>query len=165
MKTYDYEQVNAVLAPLKAKFEDCAHGEGNQCETLDKHLDCCATICFEVATALTKWARDVFSGEVLFDPEAENLWRTEVTQIYSQATRVWQMGRKAEVPCYELPGQSKLEAALWQLNWMLEKWVSPKQSVGPSARVNLKLDTNEYAEIRKQLSSLPPFTPRDRKKR
>jgi hypothetical protein len=39
MKTFDYEQVNATLSPLKAKLHDCAHGEGNQSETLDKHLD------------------------------------------------------------------------------------------------------------------------------
>src|SRR5436190_13645626 len=102
MKTFDYEQVYAVLAPLKAKFDDCAHGEGNSCDTLDKHLECCAKICFEVADALRSWAADVFSGEVVFDPQAEQLWRAEVGQIYVQATNVWQIGRKAEVPCFEL---------------------------------------------------------------
>jgi len=108
MKTFDFEQVQAVLSPLKAKFEDCAHGEGNQCETLDKHLDCCARICFQVALEVRKWARGVFSGEIVFDPDAEAAWRTEVQQIASQAIRLWQMGRKAEVPCWELPGQSFL---------------------------------------------------------
>ena len=66
MKTYDYNQVASVLSPLKAKFEDCAHGEGNQCETLNKHLDCCAEICMEFAGAVREWAQAVFSGEVVF---------------------------------------------------------------------------------------------------
>jgi len=164
MKTFDYEQVRAVLIPLKAKFDDCAHGEGNECETLDKHLDCCARICFEVESEVSKWARDVFSGEVVFDPDAERAWRTEVTQIYSQATRLWQTGRNAEVPCWELPGQGRLQAALWQLYRLLDNWVSPQPSVGPSARVKLKLGEDELAAIRKQLAALPPFAPGIRKK-
>jgi hypothetical protein len=155
LKTFDYEQVNAVLTPLKAKFEQCAHGEGNQCETLDKHLECCAQICLEVHAAVAGWARDVFSGKIAFDPEAENLWRAEVAQIYSQATRVWQIGRKAEVPCWDLPGQSRLEAALWHLSWLLRDWVSPKLSVAPSPRAALQLDADESAAIHKQLAEMP----------
>lgn len=157
MKTFDYAQVNAVLSPLKAKFEHCAHGEGNQCETLDKHLDCCAQICLEVYAAVARWARDVFSGKVAFDREAENLWRAEVARIYSQAKRVWQVGRKAEVPCWDLPGQSKLEVALWHLNFLLEDWVSPKLSVAPSPRATFKLNDDDSATIRKQLAELPPL--------
>lgn len=157
MKTFDYEQVSAVLTPLKAKFENCAHGEGNQCETLDKHLDCCAAICLEVHAAVSCWARDVFSGKIAFDREAENLWRTEVARICSRATRIWQIGRKVEVPCWELPGQSRLEAALWHLSFLLQNWVSPKLSVAPSPRATLKLGADESAAIRKQLAELPAF--------
>ena len=155
MKTFDYEQVNAVLSPLKAKFEDCAHGEGNQCETLDKHLDCGAQICLEVHAAVAGWARDVFAGRVAFDRQAEGLWRTEVARIYSRARRIWQAGRRAEVPCRDLPGQSRLEAALWHLSYLLEDWVSPKLSVAPSPRATLKLDREESSAIRKQLAELP----------
>ena len=158
MKTFDYEQVNAILSPLKAKFQDCAHGEGNQCETLDKHLDCCADICFEVHAALVTWAQDVFAGKIVFDREAESLWRTEVAQIYSQAKRIWQIGRKAQVPCWDLPGQSKLETALWHLNFLLQDWVTPKLSVAPSARVTLQLDADETAAIRQQLAELPALS-------
>lgn len=158
MKTFDYEQVNATLSPLKAKLQDCcAHGEGNACETLDNHLSCCADICFQVHSALVKWARDVFAGQVVFDPEAEKLWRAEVGQIYARARRVWQVGRKAEVPCWELEGQSKLEAALWHLSFLLENWVTPKLAVGPSARVRLALEPGEAELIRKQLAELPAF--------
>lgn len=158
MKTFDYEQVNATLSPLKAKMHDCAHGEGIQCETLDKHLDCCAQICFEVHGALVTWAQNVFAGKIAFDREAENLWRAEVSQIYAQAKRIWQIGRKAEVPCWDLPGQSKLETALWHLSFLLHDWVSPKLSVAPSARVQLQLSADESAAIRKQLADLPAPT-------
>src|SRR5207248_2068148 len=94
MKTYDEKQVEAVLSPLRAEFNDCAHGEGNECETLDKHLDCCATICFKVADALTQWAKEVFSGEVVFDPAAERAWRFRVNEIYDEARTYWEVGRK-----------------------------------------------------------------------
>src|SRR5205814_1847268 len=126
-----------------------------QCETLDKHLDCCAEICFEVHAAVVDWAKNVFAGKIAFDREAENLWRTEVSQIYAQAKRVWQVGRKAQVPCWELPGQSKLETALWHLSFLLQDWVSPKRSVAPSARVTLQLGADESAAIRRQLANLP----------
>ena len=33
------------------------------------------------------------------------------------------------MPCWDLPGQSKLETALWHLNFLLQDWVSPKLSV------------------------------------
>jgi hypothetical protein len=155
MKTFDYEQVSTTLSPLKAKLQDCAHGEGNQCETLDKHLDCCAEICFEVHAAVVTWAQNVFAGKIAFDREAENLWRAEVAQIYAQAKRVWQVGRKAQVPCWDLPGQSKLETALWYLNFLLQDWVSPRQSVAPSARVALQLTEEQSSAIRQQLANLP----------
>lgn len=158
MKTFDYEQVHAVLSPLKAKFHDCAHGEGTQCETLDKHLDCCAEICLEVFAAVVLWAQDVFAGKIAYDPEAERLWRAEVGQIYSQAKRFWQIGRKAEVPCWELAGQSKLETALWNLNFLLQDWVTPKLAIAPSPRVTLQLDDDEYAAIRQQLAELPALS-------
>jgi hypothetical protein len=155
MKTFEYEQVNAILSPLKAKFQDCAHGEGNQCETLDKHLDCWAEICFEVHAAFVTWAKNVFAGKIAFNREVENLWRAELAQIYSQAKKTWQIGRKAEVPCWDLPGQSKLETALWHLNFLLQDWVSPKQSVAPSARVTLQLNADQSAAIHQQLADLP----------
>lgn len=157
MKTFDYEQVGAVIAPLKARFEDCTHGEGNACATLDSHLQCCASICFEVVQAVKKWARAVFSGEVIFDPAAESRWRSELAQLHSQAIRVWQVSRKAEVPCYELPGQSELASVLWEMQWLLDNWISPKLSVGPMARSKVKLSDEQKAGVREQLSALPPL--------
>lgn len=155
MKTCDYEQVNAIMTPIKAKLQDCAHGEGNQCQTLDKHLDCCADICLEAHKALATWSQDVFAGRVVYDHDAEQLWRAEMGQIYSQAKRAWLIGRRAEVPCFELPGQAKLEVALWYLSVLLENWVTPKLSVAPSPRVSLQLDDAATAAIRQQLANLP----------
>jgi len=157
MKTFDYEQVNAVLAPLKAKFDDCTHGEGNECETLDKHLECCASVCCEVVNAVREWANGVFMGEVIFDPAAESKWLSELAQIYSRAVQTWQLGRKAQVPCYDLPAQNKLASALFQLHWLLNDWVSPKLSAGPMARTKVKLSDQQRESIRKQLCALPPL--------
>ena len=161
MKTFDYEQVQAVLSPIKAKFQDCAHlhthPEGNKCQTLDKHLDCCAEICFEVHQAVVTWAQDVFAGRVIFDPAAERLWQTELAHICAQATAVWQLGRRAEVPCWELPGQTKLGTALWNMSYLLQNWVTPRPSVAPSARWGrgVSLDEATRAAMRERLASLP----------
>lgn len=165
MKTYDYEQAAADLVPLKAKFDDCTHGEGNECQMLDERLDCCAEICCEFSAAITRWAASVFSGEVVYDPEAESLFRAEAAQIYAQAMKFWQVGRKAEVPCFDLPGQLKLQAALFELGWVLDGWVSPKLSVAPSARVRPALSAEERATVQKQLASLPAYQHPARDKR
>jgi hypothetical protein len=101
------------------------------------------------------WAQDVFAGRVPFDPEAENLWRAEVAQIYAHAKRVWKIGRTAEVPCWELPGQTRLENALWHLSYVLQDWVSPRRAAAPSARTKLQLSADESAVIRQQLADLP----------
>src|SRR6185437_8202334 len=107
--------------------------------------------------AVKEWALNVFSGEVIFDPAAESRWRTELAQLHSQAVRVWQASRKAEVPCYELAGQNELASALWELQWLLDNWVSPKLSVAPMARSKVKLSDEKKAEVRGQLSALPPL--------
>jgi hypothetical protein len=163
MKTFDYEQVSAVLAPLKAKFDDCAHGEGNACEALDKQLECCATICYQVINSLRTWADGVFTGEVILDPQAEEKWRLELTQICSRATEIWQIGRKAEVPCWEIPGQNMLASALWEMRWLLDNWVSPKLAVAPMPRSKAKLSDEQKESIRQQLSSLPPLQGADKR--
>ena len=157
MKIYDFEQVAATLAPLKAKFADCAHGEGSTCETLDAHLACCAKACFEVVLACREWAQGVFHGQVLFDPAAENTWRSELAMIHVQATRMWHLGRAAEVPCWELPGQNMLGSALQELQWLADSWVTPRPSVGPIARVTAKLNDEQRAAVRTQLGTLPPL--------
>lgn len=161
MKTFDYEQVQAVLSPIKAKFRECTHPEGTECETLDKHLECCAEICLEVHLAVVVWAQDVFAGRVVFDPEAERLWKTELAHIYSRACGDWRIGRRAEVPCWELPGQSKLETALWNLSYLLQNWVTPRPSVAPSPRALLTIDEVSRAAMRERLASLPAPTPPD----
>jgi hypothetical protein len=81
----------------------------------------------------------------------------ELAQICSRATQIWQMGRKAEVPCWEIPGQGMLGAALWEMRWVLDNWVSPKLAVGPMPRMKVKLSDEQRESIRKQLSSLPPL--------
>ncbi len=157
MKTFDYQQVDAVLSPLKARLNDCAHGEGDQCETLDSHLDCCATICFQVVESLKAWALSVFAGEVIFEAAVEDRWRTEVAQIYTRATAIWQSGRSLEVPCYQLPGLNNLQSGLWELQWLLENWVSPRRSVAPLPRARMQFTTEQKAGIRDQLAALPPL--------
>ncbi len=157
MKTYDYEQVAATLAPLKVRFAGCAHGEGTACETLDAHLECYARTCFEVVEACKTWARGVFCGDVVFDPVADAAWRAELGQIRSRATEVWHLGRTAEVPCWDLPGHNMLGSALQELQWLVDHWVTPQPSVGPMARVTVKLSDEQKVAVHAQLAALPPL--------
>jgi hypothetical protein len=157
MKIFDQNQVVAVLSPLKARFDDCAHGEGRTCETLDQHLRCCAEICFEFVGECRKWALGVFSGEVVFDPAAEAGWQFELGQIQSHAAKIWNVGRHAEIPCWDLPGQNMLGSALWELHGLLENWVTPKLSAGPMVRVKPSLSEDQIAIVQAQLAALPPL--------
>ncbi len=158
MKTYDHEQVASTLAPLKARFADCAHGEGNTCETLDHQLECCGKTCFDIVLAVRSWAAGVFRGDVIFDPAAEARWRAELAQIQADATQLWAAGRRAEVPCWELPGQNLLGSALQELRWLTDRWVTPRPAVGLSARVRAPLTGEQLECVRTQLAALPPLT-------
>lgn len=168
MKTFDYQQVEAVLSPLMAKLDDYAHGEGNQCETIDKRLDSCAEICLEAHQSVATWAQDVFAGRVVFDPQAEQLWKTRLAHLYTHARGAWQAGRRAEVPCWSLPGQTKLDSALWHLSYLLQNWVTPGPSVAPSPRAAALIDAPTRDAIRRQLATLPspskPLSPRGKAK-
>ena len=157
MKTFSYEQVAATVDPLKARLDGCAHGEGSACETLDTQLECSARVCLEFAAACKSWAMDVFHGEVVFDAAAERRWRMELAQLHAQATELWHVGRAAEQSCWDLPGQKSLGSALWELQWLGEKWETPQLAVGPMARTRLKLSDEEIASVRAKLAALPPY--------
>ena len=87
--------------------------------------------------------------------------------LFSRAMQLWEIGRSAEVPCWDLSGQSRLEAALWNLHQLRDGWVTPKLAVGPSARQGYPGSAAEQKALRQKIAALPPlpanWTPDDQR--
>jgi hypothetical protein len=61
-----------------------------------------------------------------------------------------------EEPCYDLPGTKQLQVALQSVRHLLNDWVNPQLSVGPSARQAHALAVStEDADLR--IASLKPL--------
>ena len=114
-------------------MDQCEHGEGTECATLDACLNCCADL-LHFTRKVRQWGRNVFAGRIAFDADADQLWRAEAAHLFLQGNAVMGDWPLAEVPCWDLSGQSRLEAALWNLHQLRDGWVTPKLAVGPSAR-------------------------------
>ena len=154
MTVFDVEQVRQIAADINSQLDRC-ESDKTHCQTIDQSLTCCADICYKFIGIVQKWGQDVFAGRVAFNPNAESLLKAELAQAYSRAVKAWEVGRKAEIPCYDLPGQCRLESALWNLGRLIDGWVTPRISVGPSARRELYSDSSFYEEARKRIASLP----------
>ncbi len=159
MTTFDFNQVREFAANVNAKLDECENGEGLQCGLIDATLSCCAQQCCKFADGLRQWARDVFSGRVAYDTAAEHLWRAELDKLYDRAVNLLGVSVQAEASCYVLEGQRDLQSSLWNLSQLRTAWVSPKLSVGPSARQAFPADPASLNAFREKIASLPPLPP------
>jgi hypothetical protein len=154
MTMFEVSDIRKVIAEITSKLDACDHGEGIECATLDQALGRYAQSCREFLTCVRTWAQNVFSGKLPYDPQAERQWREEGVQLYHRAFAMWQRGTSQEVLCYDLPGHEKLQAALYDFYRLLTEWVSPKLSVGPSARNQVAVDVGA---VRERMAALPPL--------
>src|ERR1700722_12891408 len=151
MTTCDLNQVKEFSDRVIA---DLVRGENEiRCDSIDTSLRYYVERCCNFEAAVRKWGRDVFTGRVAFDPAAESQWRAGVAELFFRAQRVLEIGEKAESECGGFDGKAKLESALWNLNKLLYVWVTPKLSVGPSARQELTFSAEAHARV----DSLPPL--------
>lgn len=157
MMTFDLAEVRGFAADLDARMYRCDNGEGLECASLNDALRHYATLCCEFRENVREWGRTVFAGRATFDPEVERVWQDEGMRLYYRAVELLAYGRMAEVPCYTLDGQAILQSALWDLNQLLSKWVTPKLAVGPSARQGLVLPPAVLEEVRLRIEALPPL--------
>ncbi|HEX4793707.1 MAG TPA: hypothetical protein VH370_07950 [Humisphaera sp.] len=161
MTTFDFNQVRDFAAGVNAELDQCENGEGAQCRTIDATLSYCAERCGKFIEEVRKWGRDVFAGRVAFDPAAEQLWKAELSQLYLRAINLLTLGNQAEQSCFVLDGKRKLESSLWNVHQLLDGWVTPKLSVGPSARQKVVFTDADRRRI-ESLPSLPAdWTPDD----
>jgi hypothetical protein len=157
MTTFDLNEVRIFVADFDARMDRCDNGEGMMCATLDDTLRHYAALCCEFRDGIRQWGLAVFSGRVEFDPEVEHVWRSEGLHLYSRAVEMLAYGQNAEVPCFMLDGQAILQSALWDLQQLLVKWVTPKLATGPSARQGLKRTPVDSEEVRRRIEALPPL--------
>jgi len=147
MTTFDFKEVQDFAANVNRQLTECENGEGMECANIDHTLSCCAENCCGFTEKVRKWARDVFAGRVVFDPAVEQLWKAEAMQLYTRAFNLLEYGGQAESECYALNGKVKLQAALFRLRNLLDGWVTPKLSVGPSARLGASLSLTQYVDL------------------
>jgi hypothetical protein len=145
MTTFDINQVKEFSAEVAAELDECE--SEIRCETIDNSLSIYAERCCKFSERVKKWSRDVFAGNVAYDPAAESQWKAEVHQLFFRAQRVLEIGREAESECGGFTGKRKLEAALWNLSQLVYAWVAPKLAVGPSARQRPAFSDEERARV------------------
>ena len=156
MTTFDLAEVRNFAANLDARMDLCDNGEGMECANIDATLRHYANLCCEFRKGVRQWGRSVFSGQVAFDPEVEKVLQDEGHRLLTRAAEMLAYGQQAEVPCYALGGQAALQSTLLGLYMLLDKWVSPKLAVGPSARQGLDLEPAAAEAAKLKIGSLPP---------
>ncbi len=156
MKVFDVSAVKSFAADLDARMDRCDNGEGMECANLDDTLRHYASLCCEYRERVREWGRAVFSGTVAFDPAVESIFFEGGLSLFCRANEILKIGRTAEDECYCLPGEAQLGTALWDLDRVLRGWVTPKRSVGPSARQTLAVESGATAESLQRIASLPP---------
>lgn len=157
MTTFDLAEVRNFAVDLESRLNRCDNGEGMECASLDDTLRHYASLCCEFRECVRHWGRAVFAGRVAFDPAVEQIWQTEGVRLYSRAVEMLAYGQQAEVPCYMLDAQAILQSALFDLDQLLRKWVTPQLAVGPAARQKLEATPSTSEEVQRRIQSLPPL--------
>lgn len=155
MTTYGLDEVRNFTSDLEARASRCNHGEGMECATLDDALRLYANLCRQYRQEVRQWAMAVFAGQVAFDTEVERVWLEQGHRLFSRSLEMLSRVEVSAGPCYELEGQTFLESALWNLDRLLTKWVTPQIAVSPSVRQRIELTSDERAEIRRRLDAIP----------
>ncbi len=157
MTTFDLAEIRGFAADLGTRMDRCDNGEGMECASLDDSMRHYASLCCEFRENVRSWGREVFAGRLTFDPEVEKVFQTNGTKLYSRTLETFEFGRRAQTPCYDLPGVAILGFALRDLYVLMSGWVTPALAVGPSARQGLVLEPDAAAEAMRRIESLPPL--------
>ena len=157
MPTFDLVEVQDFVAGLDARMSRGEDGEGTEHVSFDDALRHHADLCREFYDMVRRWGREVFAGRVAFDPEVERAWLTEGWQLHHRARELRDRGQSVGDSGSQPGGREALQGALGDLHRLLSKWVTPKLSVGPSARLGFGANPPEADEIRRRIASLPPL--------
>jgi len=154
------------VAPLHRGFRqtagpDATTARGMVCANLDQSINHYVELCRELRTYINQWARAIFTGQVTFDQEVENLLKEESRRNMHRAKQVAALGRAMDGECYVLQGLNPLHRHIADFDYLLENWVSPRLAVSPAPRVKLShAAEKQIAERSGKLSPLDQFTSR-----
>jgi hypothetical protein len=142
---------------LESKLNECEGEESLYCHNLETTLSCSADHCLKFVEEVLQWSSDVFSGSVIFDPAAEQLWKASLENFYQRGTRLLSNGYAAsgEHGCSTMSGANKLRIALFEMQKLMYSWVAPTLAVGPSSRQQYATDPAKIEEGKRKLASLP----------
>ena len=155
MTTFDLAEVRGFTADIHARMDRRVNGEGSDCAALDADLRRYTELCREFYDQVQQWEDAVFSGRVVFHPEAERVWKEGGWRLHSQATEILNRGQDTEAVCYDLAWKRDLQDAIEDLYEMLDGWLTPKLSVGPAAKRWRYPDQAAIDEARRRVASLP----------
>jgi hypothetical protein len=153
--TYNAGDVRRFVSNLNDQFCQCQNGEGMECATLDNQLIHLSLLCHDFIGGIRNWGRDIFARRAEYDSSVEEEWLVGGRQLLRSAQRAWGDAGAVEVECYVLEGQELLVSAIFEMEQLLNHWVSPKPSVGPSARLGSNLSQSVVDEARRRIESLP----------
>ena len=144
----DLPAVRVFAAELRDRIRHRENGNGSMHG--DSGRDACYYVqaCDDFHAFAGGWAKAVFSGRVAFEREAEDLLKGEAEHLLREATGAAALARGTDAV-------SELEDRIARLARLLEKWVSPRLAVGPSARVILS--DASAKQIRERLDTLAPL--------
>ena len=157
MTTFELEEVRQFATDLEVRMNECDDGEGMFCTTIDETLQHYAKLCCEFCEQVQLWDRAVFTGQVAFDEEIDQVFLKEADQLYRRASEMAKYGPGVEEQCGILDGNAAIRAALWKLFQLLNPWQSPKLARSPAARLLKTLDSSAIEEARRRVDSLPPL--------
>ena len=153
--TLDLPAVRQFTEDLNIRLRGCGNDEGMFCSNLDATIHCYVKLCEELRSWLGQWTDAVFAGEVAFDAEVDNLFKTEAQHLLDRTKEVAAYARAIEGQCYELTGLNALHYHVVDFGYLLQNWFSPQLAVGPAPRVKVPKAVEQQALER--LKSLPPL--------
>jgi len=149
------EDILDFTASLNLQLDRCDNGEGMECSSMDASLERYANCCCEMTQQVKRWGRDVFAGRIPYEQAADDAWFHASVTLNNRAVELHDRAQGMEIPCYDFSGLNKLRAALYGLYPLLDGWVSPRRSVGPSARQATKSAGMET--VQKRITELRPL--------
>lgn len=157
MTTFDLAEVRGFTADIHARMNRRHNGEGSECAALGADLRHYAELCREFCNQVRQWGLAVFSGRVELDPEVEEVLKEDGRRLYSRAMELWRYSEGSETSCFSLDEQVHLKDALWDLDRLINRWVTPKLAVGPSARRWMIPGSAATEQEINRVASLPPL--------
>jgi hypothetical protein len=153
--TLDLTAVRRFAEDLNSRLHRCDNGEGMECSTLENTIRHYADLCCELQICVERWADAVFTGEIAFDPEVENLLKDVTRTVVERAATVAERARVLEGPCYDLVGLDFLYRQIGVLGQLLKNWVTPRLAVSPAPRVAIPEAAEQ--QMRDRLAGLTPL--------